>query len=466
MQLSSCNSLWQRIAASGLSPRRFLSDANGRVALSELDGGTTLDADIETLRGRSVLIIANRQLSAALAMVELDGIARRVILCPPDLAACHLPTVIAQAEVDAVVSDGSGQVTGVTHNARVVRCGAGVVHAGIYPIRDRKSEWLLFTSGTTGQPKIVVHTLASLTGAMEDASVAAKGAVWSTFYDIRRYGGLQILMRALLGGGSIVLSDSRESVGDFLIRAAGERVTHISGTPSHWRRALMSSSAVEISPAYIRLSGEIADQTILNSLSQTFPAADIAHAFASTEAGVAFDVRDGLAGFPMALLDRKGGKVELKVQDGSLLIRSARTASHYAGQQTNKLGDQEGFVDTGDMVECRDGRCYFVGRREGIINVGGLKVHPEEVEAVVNRHPAVQMSRVKARSSPITGALVVADVVVKPCYSAQALPFKTMKAQILDICRRELPSHKVPVTLHQVPSLDIAASGKLLRHHA
>ena len=216
IRLSSCSSLWQRIAASGLSPQRFLSDVDGRVALSAIDGGTMLEGDIETLRGRSVLIIAGRQLSAAVAMVELDGIARRVILCPPDLAACHLPTVIAQAEVDVVVSDGSGQEAGIAGSARVVRCGSGVVHAGTYPKRDCRSEWLLFTSGTTGQPKIVVHTLESLTGAMDDASVAANGAVWSTFYDIRRYGGLQILMRAFFGGGSIVLSDYENPWGTFL----------------------------------------------------------------------------------------------------------------------------------------------------------------------------------------------------------------------------------------------------------
>ena len=73
---------------------------------------------------------------------------------------------------------------------------------------------------------------------------------------------------------------------------------------------------------------------------------------------------------------------------------------------------REGFVDTGDALELRGDRYYFVGRRDGIINVGGLKVHPEEVEAVINRHPRVRMSLVRTRKNPITGALVVADVVL------------------------------------------------------
>ena len=77
----------------------------------------------------------------------------------------------------------------------------------------------MFTSGTTGRPKMVVHTLASLAGPLEDGVAVAPGTVWSTFYDIRRYGGQQVLFRCLLGGGSMVLSSAREPVGDFLARA-------------------------------------------------------------------------------------------------------------------------------------------------------------------------------------------------------------------------------------------------------
>ena len=64
----------------------------------------------------------------------------------------------------------------------------------------------------------------------------------------------------------------------------------------------MSPSALRIAPQYIRLSGEIVDQAILNRLRSFYPQARIAHAFASTEAGVAFDVNDGLAGFPASFI--------------------------------------------------------------------------------------------------------------------------------------------------------------------
>ena len=116
-----------------------------------------------------------------------------------------------------------------------------------------------------------------------------KRQVWGTFYDIRRYGGLQIFLRAVLGGGSLVLSSAAEPMADHLERLSAHEVTHISGTPAHWRRALMSPQAHRITPHYIRLSGEIADQAILNTLHSFYPKAAISHAFASTEAGVGFE---------------------------------------------------------------------------------------------------------------------------------------------------------------------------------
>jgi acyl-coenzyme A synthetase/AMP-(fatty) acid ligase len=267
----------------------------------------------------------------------------------------------------------------------------------------------------------------------------------------------------LLGGGSIVLSSPNESPAEYLARVAANRVTHITGTPSHWRRALMSPVARDISPKYARMSGEVADQAIIDKLRTFYPNATVAHAFASTEAGLAFDVNDGQAGFPAHLISDNGPVAAIRIQDGSMRIRSNRTALRYLGDNMPNLMDGEGFVDTGDMIEQRDGRCYFAGRREGIINVGGLKVHPEEVEAIINQHPDVQMSLVKSRANPITGAIVVAEVVRKP--AADGDPDEFRKA-ILALCRDALPAHKIPANIRVVAALDVGVSGKLARVRA
>ena len=280
---------------------------------------------------------------------------------------------------------------------------------------------------------------------------------WGTFYDMRRYGGMQIFLRAMLAGCSLVLSSAGEPLPDHLDRLTAPGVTHLSGTPSHWRRLLMSAEAGRIAPAYVRLSGEIADQAVLDSLAEAFPRSKVGHAYASTEAGVGFEVNDGREGFPAAYLDG-GQPCDMRVVDGSLRIRSSRMATRYLGDESPPLVDAEGYVDTGDMVEQRGDRLYFVGRRGGIINVGGLKVHPEEIEAVINRHGAVRMSLVKARRSPITGAIVVADIVL----SGGDDPAR-VREEIMAACRASLPSHKIPAMLRFVPAIEVTAGGKLSR---
>jgi acyl-CoA synthetase (AMP-forming)/AMP-acid ligase II len=459
--------LWDAIKGDGDEsrelPRRWLDDVAGRVVLSELAAGSSLDRPQRELIGKSVLVLTHDQLNAALALIELDGVARRIVLYPLGVPPEYLAEIAATAEIDAIVSDHPESDFVALPGCLFVRSSPELAPAQPEQHRDRETEWILLTSGTTGIPKLVVHSLASLAGAIKHGGALGNRSVWSTFYDIRRYGGLQIYLRAMLGGGSMVLSNAHETTADFLTRAGAAGVTHISGTPSHWRRALMSPKAHAIAPKYARLSGEIADQPILDHLQAAFPEASVAHAFASTEAGVAFDVGDGRAGFPADLIGRLGSLVELKIEDGSLRIRSDRVGTRYLGDNSGALAGPDGFVDTGDMLELRDNRYYFVGRRGGIINVGGQKVHPEEVEAVINRHPAVQLSLVRARKNPITGAIVVAEIVPKADSERDNPPPDTLKREILDICREALPAHKVPAAIRIVDSLKVTAAGKLDR---
>jgi acyl-coenzyme A synthetase/AMP-(fatty) acid ligase len=438
------------IAGSGAS----LLGRHGSVRLADM--GRALDAD---LSGANVLLRTNDQLFAALALIELDGVAARIVIAPPDVKAEHLPAVIERAGIDVVVGENSG-IDGI----RFERLHLPVAGNAVAP--SCKTEWVLFTSGTTGIPKMVAHTLEGLTGAIQPG--ASSNIIWGTFYDIRRYGGLQILLRALLGHASLILSDAGEDVADFLARLGANGVTHLTGTPSHWRRVLMSPANTAIDPRYVRLSGETADQTVLDSLKARFPDAAMGHAYASTEAGVGFEVTDGLEGFPASFLDREG-PVQMKIVNGTLRIRSPRAASRYVGGELALV--QDGWVDTTDMIEQRrsvgasqsdqkEDRCYFAGRTGGIINVGGLKINPEEVEAIINRHPGVRASRVSGRKSPITGAIVIADVVLNDAANDNA----TFKDAILAACREKLPAFKVPAMLRFVPRLELTAGGKLSRN--
>jgi len=448
-------------ATAACGPRYFW-DRTQSIRFSDLGRGTVLGPRLSALAGRTVLVAVGSQLSAALALIELDGLARRVVNLPPDIDAAHLPAIAASAQIDAaVIDDGAPLLTALGLSLQI-SCQPAIIPTSENRANRTRTEWILVTSGTTGIPKMVAHNLASLTAPLHAPSPADGATVWGTFYDIRRYGGLQIYLRALLGGASLVLSNSEESVADHLVRLAQREVTHLSGTPSHWRRALMNPAIGKIAPRYVRLSGEIADQAILDALRATFPKAVIGHAYASTEVGVAFDVNDGRAGFPAAYLAGPRDGVDIKIVDGSLRIRSRCTASAYLGA-AKPLADTDGFVDTGDIVEQHGDRCHFAGRKGGINNIGGLKVHPEEVEAVINRHPGVRMSLVRGKQSPITGSIVVADVVLSSGQQLDRARQIEVKNDILKFCNDALPRHKVPASISFVQKLDVGATGKLVR---
>ncbi len=422
-----------------------------------------LGTALESLRGRSVMIATHDQILTAVGLVELDGVARRVILCTPDLADYQLSGIAQRAAADAVIVEaGASSWTSPGPTAYVMT--PTPIPGRVHRHSSEATEWVLLTSGTMGTPKLVVHTLKSLAGALPQESGPSARAVWSTFYDIRRFGGLQIYLRAVLSGSKLVLASRGESTGEFLARAAAAGVTHISGTPSHWRRALMSDEAAQLAPEYVRLSGEVADQAVLDSLRAVFPTARVAHAFASTEAGVAFDVNDGLAGFPAGFISSGAGARDLKVEDGTLRIRSPGNAAGYLDDGLTAIVGADGYVDTGDLVERVDTRYHFRGRRDGVINVGGSKVSPEEVESVLNADPRVRVSRVSARRNPVTGSVVVADVVlIDAMNSVDSHTAESVKSDLLNACRRMLQAYKVPAILRVVPALELTAAGKLVR---
>src|SRR5438445_3649786 len=225
-------SLWSALRGAGPLAERGLWGAEGSVGFGELMRGSSLGGRLEELGGRAVLVATRDQLTTALALIELDGVARRLVLCPADLPLEDVPFIMATAAVDAVVAERAALEAGAPSVGAFVTCSPRLEPTDAERTGRHQTEWILLTSGTTGVPKLVVHTLASLAGAIKRDRGLAGPAVWSTFYDIRRYGGLQIFLRALLGGGSLVLSSAAASTGDCLTRAGGRGGRDVAGTPA------------------------------------------------------------------------------------------------------------------------------------------------------------------------------------------------------------------------------------------
>jgi len=458
---SSAESIRDCLVDGSVSRDWFLYGISNRVAPTALLRGTCLGGRFADLAGKSILVIVHDQLAAALTVAELDGVAKRLVLCPADISDEHLEHVAVASEADAAVVDRPRDLSGLV--ALSASCQPDVSRAHKPEVQACATEWVLFTSGTTGVPKLLVHDFGTLTRSIVHTHDVGSRVVWGTFTELRRYGGVTALLRALLGHSSLVLASPGRPPGEQAARFAAAEVTHASGTPSHWRLALMSSAAPRIRFQTIRVGGEIVDQAILNALRAAYPHSQLDHIFGSTESGFGFSVGDGLAGFPAEYVGVRAG-VEIHVADGSVRLRSSYQAHRYVVDDGQRLKDDAGFVDTGDMVERRGARYVFLGRRSGLINVGGAKVHPEEIETVINSHPAVRMSRVYAQRSSITGSLVAADVALKG--STDGVPSAddadARRQEILQLCRDRLDAYKVPARIEFVSSLDIQA-GKVVR---
>ena len=124
MPQSDHRSLWDLAAAAGLSPQRFLADHRGRVSLADLSQASTLDRPLDQFRDQSVLVWSNRQMIFALTALQLEGIAERIVLWPPDLPPVHLPAVLQQAQVDVIVCDAAAPDAPLISDTPVVRCSA------------------------------------------------------------------------------------------------------------------------------------------------------------------------------------------------------------------------------------------------------------------------------------------------------------------------------------------------------
>src|SRR5438309_9637584 len=143
MPQSNRGSLWGSSSAAGRLSERALWGADGSVALGDLARGSSLGGRLEELSGRCVLVATTDQLTAALALIELDGVARRLVLCPPDLPREVAPFVMATAAVDAVVSDRAALEAGSV--GTVVTCSARLAPADSERTGPHHPEWIALT---------------------------------------------------------------------------------------------------------------------------------------------------------------------------------------------------------------------------------------------------------------------------------------------------------------------------------
>jgi len=369
-------------------------------------------------RGSSVRLSTSDAAEVAAAFIALEDWARDVHLQSPD---AHASASTSLAERVAVTSENGGA-------------------------SDEPTRWLLSTSGTTGTPKQIGHTLESLS-----RGVRAEGGrdfTWGLLYDPNRMAGTQVLLQGLRSGAPVIAPTLSAPLPERLAKFVEAGVSAISASASQWRQILQAPNAREIPLRQITLGGEIADQLILDALRVAYPDARIVHVFAATETGTAFSVTDGLSGFPVSYLTDPPRGVELQIRDDILHVKAP--GSSVAGP--------DGFVSTGDIVETVGDRVHFRGRASGIVNVGGTNVSPEEVETILREHPDVVEAVVSAKANALVGNTLVAKVVLTPEADREGVS-KRLRAWVRD---RATAPH-VPASVVVVDELTLTQAGKVAR---
>lgn len=314
---------------------------------------------------------------------------------------------------------------------------------------------LVLTTGTTGKPRGVRHDWdrqLSRTGDPRDGVDQR----WLLAYGPQQFAGLQVLIHVMGTGATLVSPPVRrpQAVMDWI---HGDRVDHISATPTFWR-FLLAEVRADARPApvlkQITLGGEAAPASLLAQLSETFPDAKITHIYAGSEFGSTGAVSDLRNGLPASVLDRDSeGAVSMRIVDGELWVRSTGAMVGYYGEEDLR---GEAWWPTGDLVEVVDGRIEFRGRKSDVVNVGGVKVHPLPVEERVAAVPGVRAARVYGRPNALVGAVVAADVVPEGDIDEAAL-----KAAIREACA-DLPRPWQPKSIRVVEEI-ATHHGKTLR---
>ncbi|WP_303207571.1 ANL family adenylate-forming protein [Bacteroides oleiciplenus] len=314
----------------------------------------------------------------------------------------------------------------------------------IVAVQQSVSKITIFTSGTTGQPKEVVHNISSLTRSVRTGDRYMK-QTWAFAYNPTHMAGLQVFFQAFENKNTLVnvFGCSRNEI----YRLIKEyRVSHLSATPTFYRLLLPYESSYPF-VMRVTLGGEKSEEHLYTSIRQIFPNAKINNIYASTEAGTLFAAKGDCFVIPLTI------KEKFKVENGELLIHKSLLGS------SDSFTFSGEFYHSGDLIEWVDedgGVFRFKNRKNEMINIGGYKVNPGEVEDTLLSIDGVQQVLVYGKSNSVLGNILCADIMKDTNSLLTELDIRTaLKDQLQDF--------KIPRRIKFVKSLALTRTGKLKR---
>ncbi|WP_405208888.1 AMP-binding protein [Aquimarina sp. LLG6339-5] len=303
----------------------------------------------------------------------------------------------------------------------------------------------IYTSGTTGRPKKVEQSFKNIIRAVK-VDPDYKGNNWGFAYNPTHFAGLQVFFQALFNKNKLVyIFDKDYSL--IYNDIYTEKVSHLSCTPTFIKMLLPNIIEPVSTLQNLTFGGEKFDPRVQHKIKEKFPNTSVKNVYASTEAG--------------SLLRAKGENFLIparyqefiKIEEDELMIHK------------QLLGKSESFTlegewyKTGDLVEFVDENSFrFKTRKSEMINVGGYKVNPKEVEEVIKDVKGVNDAIVFGRKNSVLGYIIAANVIKEENEDKKELKHKIKKT-----CENKLQEFKIPRIIKFVDSFEVTRTGKIKR---
>ncbi|PAF53676.1 AMP-dependent synthetase [Helicobacter sp. 13S00482-2] len=318
-----------------------------------------------------------------------------------------------------------------------------------------KSGLILFSSGSTGKPKAIVHNLDNLLNSYMNKNSKTMNILLFLMFD--HIGGLNTLFHTLSIGACGIAIKERKDIYLLAKTIQKYQISLLPASPSLLNLVLLSDVSSYLDCVKIITYGtESMPDSLLLRLKKTFPKVKFHQTFGTTEVGIA-QTKTSENTFKLE-------GMEYKIKNGELWIKSKTQTLGYINAD-NSVFDNDGFFATGDLVEVtyKDNQEYLkiIGRSKEIINVGGEKVSPQEIENTILQINGIQDCIVYGEYNPITGQSITTEVVI----DNNILPNDKMELKkiIREFCKNSLPKYKIPTKVILMETLNLGTRFKKSR---
>ncbi len=304
-------------------------------------------------------------------------------------------------------------------------------------IKNRVPGLVLFTSGSSGIPKAALHDLSKL---LLKFQTKRDSLLTINFLLFDHWGGLNTLFHILSNGGTVVFLENRNP--DYVCQLIDKYKVELLPTSPTFLNMMLLSRAYERhnldSLKIISYGSEPMPESVLQKLNQYFPNIKLQQTYGLIELGVMSSKSKGNESLWVKI---GGNGYQTRVADGLLEIKSDSAMIGYLNAESPYTED--GWFKTGDAVEVDGDFFKILGRKSELINVGGEKVYPQEVENLILSIDHVLDVQVYGEKHPFTGNIVCAKIVSDGKSDIDAL-----KKLIKQTCKKKLESFKVPIKIY------------------